>query len=716
MKITEFFSSTNDQAKQEERILSLIEMAGWKGDPRILAQVRLAQRSGNWSSLQTILQLRFKDAVNLHPLRNVPSAEDVSGEIVIGNLVLPDWTLGFPVAIPIHDLNTHAQIIGPTGVGKSVLSRFVIIQLNNHGVPVWVFDTEDQFKNVVAYAVPGSFLVIDVSKGEWKRNVWQPLSGETFMDVDGRMRDVLRQKWVGEGGTGIESEVAMELHAEHGLFTMRQFYERVKKYRNKTRDWTQLRYIAGLLNRITDLNLQLAHTYEVLEGYDIEDMMNRSIVFRMSNLSADNVFFFVVELLSAVSDIRRQERDDYLPLAILLDEAQRFFKPADQSGTAIYPLMLDHFQTFRKRNIYLISATQDIFDVPKAVSTNVGASVYFRPLDGESNAKIAKSLSLTPEQTKFLSSEMPKRHVIMRHPNFLKPILIRIPELDLEQKVTEEQIMEMMAPILSSLKWKPSPFANGVNGRETVKANPIEHDMASDDTDYAVDNESENRIKDEAKDLDIRLIDYIRAIADDQFVPSTIRDEKLNLSAGKGFARRSELLKLGLIEEVKVPTGVRGGQVTLLDITSAGRDLLARHHIKLNAKGKGGLKHQYFQNVMQRWFAKHYTAGEATIEDVTSGKAVDVSFVDEEKKIAVEILVNGIDKELSNIEADIQSFDEIWLVAESKEQSDKLAEKVRASFYADEMNRIRFELIGKFISELGGNENKDKNKKSKQHK
>ncbi|MEK7856880.1 MAG: hypothetical protein AAB288_12375, partial [Acidobacteriota bacterium] len=612
MDISTFLSAASKEQRLQNEIERLIKIAGWRDKPFMMGLLKLCRLTGNYELIIERLKRRFENAPAFHPFEDVPSEQDVSGEVIIGNLVLPDWTLGCPVAIRACDFTTHAQFIGPTGVGKSVLSRSVIIQLHNLGIPVWVFDTEDQFKNIVAYTEQASFLVIDVSKGEWKRNVWQPMPAEVFMDVAGRMRDVLRQKWVGEGGTGIESEVALELHAENGVFTMKQFHERLKKHRSKTKDWTQLRYIAGLLSRITDLNLELAQTYEVLEGYPLEDMMSRSIVFRMSNLSADNVFFFVVELLSALSDIRRQERDDYLPLAILLDEAQRFFKPADQSGTAIYPLMLDNIQTFRKRSVFLIGATQDIFDMPKAVSTNVGTSAFFRPLDGESTAKIAKSLSLTPEQTKFLSSEMPKRHVVMRHPNFLKPFLVRIPEMDLEQKVSDEEISEMMSPILSSLQWKPSPFANGVNGREAVKANPIERNVASDDADCAVDNEPQKQNKREAKDLDIKLLDYIRAIADDQCVPSAIRDEKLKLSAGKGFARRSELLKLGLIEEVKVLTGKKGGQVTLLDITSAGRDLLARHHIKLNTKGKGGLKHQYFQNVMQRWFAKHYTAGEAT--------------------------------------------------------------------------------------------------------
>ncbi|MCL4540233.1 MAG: hypothetical protein M1378_11670, partial [Bacteroidetes bacterium] len=435
----------------------------------------------------------------------------------------PDWTIGCPVGLPISSLSIHVDLVGPTGVGKTVLSRAIIIQLHNLGIPVWVFDTEDQFKNLVAYTEPGSLLVINVTGGQFKRNVWQPLRGETFLDVDGRMRDVLRQKWVGEGGTGIESEVAFELHDEHGAFTMKQFHERLKKLHAKTRDWTLQRYIAGLLNRIADLNRELGHTYEVEEGYPLEELMKRSVVFRISDLSSDVVFFFVVELLSAVSDFRRRERADYSPLAILLDEAQRFYKPSNKSDTAMYPLMLDHVQTFRKRNVALLNATQDFLDLPRAVSANVGTSAFFRTLDGESNAKIAKSLSLTGEQAKLLN-EMPKRHAVMRHPNVMRPFLLRVPELDLEQSVPDEKIDEIMSPILASLKWKPSTHLNDViaNGagtviREKAKSQKQVILLTKDESDYLID------------------------IARTPFEPSTERDRRLKLSGYKGDDLRKSL-------------------------------------------------------------------------------------------------------------------------------------------------------------------------------
>ncbi|MBI4307716.1 MAG: hypothetical protein HY684_02805, partial [Chloroflexi bacterium] len=138
----------------------------------------------------------------------------------------------------------------------------------------------------------------------------------------------------------------------------------------------------------------------------------------------------------------------------------------------------------------------------------------------------------------------------------------------------------------------------------------------------------------------------------------------------------------------------------LLDFTNSGRELLARHGIKINTpKGKGGLVHQFYQNLMARWFAKNFPQGKATIEDMSSGKAVDVSFVGEGKRIAVEILVNGVDKEISNVDADLWSYDEIWLVADNK-ALDRLKKKVGEIFNHAEMGKIQFHQIGKFFSEM----------------
>lgn len=695
MDISQLLRTATRETEQVQQIVRLIEMAGWKDEPRILRQVALSQRSGDWEPILKLLRLRFKDAQQFHSYINIPTAAEVAGEVFIADLALPDFKQGPPVFLGLDKLFTHFQIIGPTGAGKTIVSRSIVIQLHLLGIPVWIFDTEDQFKNVVAYCAPGSFWVVDVSKGQFKRNVWQPLLDETFLEVDSRMRDVLRQKWVGEGGTGIESEVAHELHAELGLFTMRQFYERLKRRQARIRDFTQQRYISGLLNRIMDLNTQLAGTYEVLEGYPLEELMRHSIVFRMPNLSADVVFLFVVELLSAVADMRRHERSDYPALAILLDEAQRFFKPTDKSETAMYPLMADHVQTFRKRAVIMVIATQDVFDTPRAISANVGASLFFRTLDGDSNTKIAKSLSLTSEQAHFLN-EMPKRHAVMRHPNFLKPFVVRIREVELEHMVSDERIAEMMAPVLASLKWTPSPYAAMPPGETNRKTSVGRSDVNSGDGAPGI----EKQTKSEEQALDIELLDYLRAVARDLLVPKATRYEQIKLSAGRGDALSDALLKRGLIEEIKVPTGRRGGQPILLDFTNSGRELLARHGIKINTpKGKGGLVHQFYQNLMARWFAKNFPQGKATIEDMSSGKAVDVSFVGEGKRIAVEILVNGVDKEISNVDADLWSYDEIWLVADNK-ALDRLKKKVGEIFNHAEMGKIQFHQIGKFFSEM----------------
>jgi len=680
-----FIALTNREDRIQEEMLHLIEMAGWKEDPRILGLVQLAVRTGNWEPILKLLRLRFRGVEKTHPFIELPSSDETTGNITLGNLLLPDWSLGDRVGINPEHLNTHMQVCGPTGGGKTWLLKALILQIAFSGVPVFVFDTEDEFKDLAAYLPPRTVLVFDVSKGEFKRNMWQPLPGETFMDTEARLRDVFREVWVGEGGINILSEVALQLHEEQGIFTISQFHERIKKMRGKRGlDWRRQQYLEALINRTSNLVNHLPGTYDVLEGYSLDEITNQCVVFRLSNLSTDLVVFFVIELLSAISDMKLRDTVN-TPLVVVFDEAQRFIKPAGYSGTVLGdPAMLDLIRTFRKRSTGMILATQVASELPPVVFGNVATSMFLQTTDGSSILQIGRSLSLSQEQMKFMP-EIPQRCALVRYPNFPKPFLVKIPELRLDRTISEEQINKIMAPVLASLKWKPRP-------NEIDDAMPVRNDRSPDEKKQMT--KKERKEKPLAKDE----TDYLIEVARTPFEPVTERDKRLGLSGYKGDSLRGKLTQRAMVVAHKIFTGRRGGQITILETTPEAWKYL--RSIKAGVEpppGKGGFLHKYYQHQLKIYLDLNHGC-EAVIEDMSSGKAVDVSAEIDSERIAYEILVNGVAKEQDNILKDAESYGRIVMLVQDEKQLNELSEWVEAQPDQDIRNKVQITKINDFLN------------------
>lgn len=677
MDISNLQALVAGEARTMEQMQRLIEIAGWKDDPRIAGLLRLAVRSGKWDPLLVLLRTRFRNAQEFHPFQDVPSPADVDGDIIIGNLVMPDWTLGCTVGLkPVH-LPTHIQIVGPSGKGKSILTKFLALQIHHAGVPVLVADTEETFGDFPLYVPPGEALVFDVAKGEFKRNMWQPLPGETFMDTEARLRDIFREVWVGEGGINILSEIAIDLHDQHGLFTLSQFYERLKRMRSDRKlDWRRGQYLESLINRTSNLVNHLSGTYEAIEGFALDELLTHSNVFRIPRLSSDLIVFFVVELLSAISDMKLRQGTSALPLVAVLDEAQRFLE-GNHSGTVIgQPAIFDLVATLRKRSSGLLVATQLVSRLPDVVLGNMATQIYFQTLDGDSISKIGKSLSLSHEQMEFLP-EIPARCALMRHPNVAKPFLVRIPDLNLEHIMTEEQLNEIMAPILASLKWKPRPNE------------PL--------YDAAPNNKSRSPNKKEPPLLVLDESDYLIDIAKTPWEPATERDKRLKLSGYKGDALRSKLTQRGMVEANKIATGKRGGQVSLLEVMQEGWAYL--RSIKSGIEpppGKGGFLHKYYQHKVQEMLVSA-VALDVRIEDASTGKSVDVSAEINGQRVAYEILVTGIEKEKSNIVKDVSGYDRVVMLVSDDRQLEELQEWIDSELDSNLRDKVEVSTIVEFL-------------------
>jgi len=196
-------------------------------------------------------------------------------------------------------------------------------------------------------------------------------------------------------------------------------------------------------------------------------------------------------------------------------------------------------------------------------------------------------------------------------------------------------------------------------------------------------------------------LDYLTWCEQEPFLPVTVRDKKHGISAGKGNACRQELASEGLMRLHRINTGRRGGQIQLTKVTEEGYKLLGRYEVKVERPpGKGGFEHRFWQHKVREWaVGQGYPA---TIELEVMGKAVDVGVVWDEERVAVEVVIEGIEKELKNVGKDLESsWDRVVLCAVKQETLTQLREKVLDEFGEEliQQDKVRFVPLSKFLDQ-----------------
>lgn len=196
-------------------------------------------------------------------------------------------------------------------------------------------------------------------------------------------------------------------------------------------------------------------------------------------------------------------------------------------------------------------------------------------------------------------------------------------------------------------------------------------------------------------------LDYLVMCAKEPFSAVSARDKKHGISAGRGNAYRQELTAEGLLRLHRINTGRRGGQIQLTEVTNEGYKLLERYEVKVGRPaGRGGFEHRFWQQKVHEWAIRR--GYPATIELEVMGKAVDVGVIWEEESTAVEVVVEGIDKELKNIGKDAESgWSKTVLCAVKQETLARLREKVLDEFGEEliQQGKVRFVPLSKFLEE-----------------
>jgi len=155
---------------------------------------------------------------------------------------------------------------------------------------------------------------------------------------------------------------------------------------------------------------------------------------------------------------------------------------------------------------------------------------------------------------------------------------------------------------------------------------------------------------------------------------------------------RKVLLEAGLIEEHRINLYLPGKHIKIAKPTAAGYELLDRKKIAYQTpQGNGSVAHQWWQDRLSKKLAKD--GWKTEIEQSLGSKRVDVGAVNDlGMKVAYEILVEGLQKEVNNL----RDLEDGWHQVVYCVDSDETRQELKA-LLPKGMQNVEIRLLKEFV-------------------
>ena len=458
-----------------------------------------------------------------------------------------------------------------------------------------------------------------------------------------------------------------ELLNRQGTFNERQLLDHIaaRKFKSGSRDSMSQE---SILNRLRESLEYMGSVYDTLRSHDLAALTERSVVWMLQGLSSDHINTFIGDLILWIKEYMPICYVPTFKLVFIMDEFTHICDIGRCKRADIQePYMLDAARVYRKRGVSLMLGTQSIYTVPNVVLSNLsGFWITHRPSDGYSMRILGDHMALNSEQAEYVA-EMPERYVVCRTKKCPRTFLGKITEIDLPFATAAEITMriEDSRHILDSLL-EPEPKGDQLSLFDQKPTGEQAETLFG------------------YYKLTKTCLDYLEFLAKDAHLLLSVTElDKLDsVSKYKADQLRQQLIDTGpgLIKIHRITGGKMGRPSSIVEITEAGYHLLAKLGIKCEQPtGHGYIEHKFWQYTIRRWaLAQGFPA---KIEQWRNGKAVDVGVEWEERKVAVEIALGKLDKELENFVSDLEAgWDKIIFAVLTDEKLRQLKNKIIEKF------------------------------------
>lgn len=589
------------------------------------------------------LQSSARKAVLGKAVQNVKYPFDMgrfSGKVELGE-TFQERTFSFSE----NDLSKHILAVGQSGTGKTTLFYNLMQQVD---FSFWAFDLKQDYRHLVQDEK--DLLVLP-----WTRlrfNPLRPPSGvsprrwaQVFSEIFGHATSLL------SGSKNYLLKKIIELYRLYGLFEwvsspypslheLQRLMEAEKiNYMRTSAD-----YRDRLLNRLETMNLVAGTVFDCSQGYSVEELLERNVVFEFDGLSRDVQNFLMEILFAYVYEYRlaQNERGDGLRHVFFLDEGKRVFSVYKERQEASGIPEIDELTAkMREFGEGLVVADQEASKLTDSIKANTYTKVLLPTGDRKQFKSIAGSMNLSERQREF-ASELDIGEAIVQVGN-QSPVPVKLDNYELEKQVTDEELEKLQEDEWSQLSFEPRDptpeFERAVLGEhENVEEMPGEPD-----TSIELSEEADQLLEDVVKN---------------PFCYLTQRYKEFSNSY-HGNKAKNELVEQGIVIEREIKT--LDGRPKLLQLTEKGREYIEEElDLDTTQQGRGGIIHQYWQHQIKEAFEA--TGWTASIEKHDADVYVDMGNME----LAVEVAMGDNPREIEHVEKHLDQGFTVWVVCRNE--------------------------------------------------
>lgn len=644
----------NQREPTPESLLRIVERGDLLDDTDVQHLVSVATVTDSTSLRRRIEKLLMGKALQrqVQPF----DADGVQVTQLDDRLTLGTTLTGSHYDLLQEDLTQHLLAVGQSGAGKTTLFYNLMEQVT---VPFWAFDVKRDYRHFLDRDTR-DLLVLPWT--EFKFNPLQPPSGvsprrwaQVFSEIFGHATALL------SGSKNYLMQAVIDLYQLYDIFEevsapypsmheLRLLAERDKiNYVRTSSD-----YRDRILNRLDAMTLTAGTIFDCSEGYPIEDLLQRNVVFEFDGLSTDLQNFLMEILFAYVYEYRvaQNHRGGNLRHVFFLDEGKQVFSVyKERQDAAGIPAIDKLTAKMREFGEGLIVADQEASKLTDSIKANTYTKLLLATGDAKQFQDIAASMHLT-ERQRDLAQQLDVGEAVVQTGNG-EPIPVKLDTYELEKTVSDDDVRQHQRETWNQLACEPrettAAFDRAVAGTET-DGNEIPDDPAP-----------EINLSDQA-------IQLLKDVVEHPFKPLTDRYELL-ANAYQGNKAKTELVENNIVVERTVRTGSEKRK--LLDITERGRDYLDTQGIDLDWKGRGGIVHQFWQHRVKELFeAVGWTVKRELFD-------ADVYVNMNETELVVEIAMENAQREVEHVKQHLDAgFDNVWVVCRNEKVRDGLQERL----------------------------------------
>lgn len=605
--------------------------------------------------LEEIVRLHSPElALSRKPLLQVPSADDSSGDIVLGKTIHGEEEL-WDFSIPAHELNQgHILIASRSGHGKTTILMRIVSQLLENETPFLITDYKRDFRGLTKEYPE----LIVLSNKNLRINFLKPPPGVSIEEWKQQFLNIFSHvEGVWSGSTQFLLRHLDRIYAEKGegatIADLKEELETDTPNLRRLQD-----YWSAVYTRIYGLHSKLGEAVECKDGLDLEKLLTRPVVLELDGFGGFEdqnllILFFFFWIYAYRKAYRHRGVARHW---IIIDEAKRVFPASEQysSTTREYShisptdIIVDEIRDFSE---ILVAADNEVSKLSNSIISQsyvkIIGNVAGRDLD-----IISEAINLNDDEKGCIPTLERGEWMVKLASRYTKPFMIATEDFPVDKDISNEDIQSRMQTLLQELIVKTENESD-------------DSSLSAENPETEVDETNQDKLHIKLPTLSEDAWALLLDVNSHPFKGLSGRYKSLNLSGRRATQAKNELIETGLVREVSVLLGSYR-PVKFLALTPMAIHSLENtgHDVRLWKHTQGQFRHQLYTILIGYSYRK---AGFQTYIEKTlrNGRRVDVLAIIDGKKVAIEV-ETGVGVDVANRLKALQEVDVLVIITDEQ--------------------------------------------------